>query len=159
MKELLSQNIHLLEGVTAGVNIRRGSYSEDTKQCKDGGGPEHYFCSDAGLEKFIEIIRAEPGRVYVASDSPSTKNKLKEIFGDKITMNETEFVHTSDEDYAGKRTVKNFQDVYLVWFLLSMCPKLYITGGKVPGDCTGMTTYGFSAGLYGGSQIMLVSMS
>jgi hypothetical protein len=148
MKELLRQNLHLLDGVTAGVNIRRGSYSEDTKQCKDAG-PEHFFCSDEDLEKFIHVIRAEPGRVYVSSDSPATKNKLKEIFGEKITMNETEFVHTSDVDFAGKRTVKNLQDVYLVWFLLSMCPKLYITGGKSKDNCTGMSTYGVSAGLYG----------
>jgi hypothetical protein len=159
MKELLRQNLHLLEGVTAGVNIRRGSYSDDTKQCKDGGGPEHYFCSDADLEKFIEVIREEPGKVYVASDSPATKNKLKEIFGDKITMNETEFVHTSDEDYAGKRTVKNMQDVYLVWFLLSMCPKLYLTGGKNVRDFTGMSTYGFSAALYGGVPMRIIATS
>jgi hypothetical protein len=159
MKQLLKENLHLLDGVTAGVNIRRGSYSEDTKQCKDGGGPEHYFCSDSDLERFMDAIRAEPGKVYVASDSPSTKNKLKEIFGDKITMNETEFVHTSDEDYAGKRTVKNMQDVYLVWFLLSMCPRIYITGGKTRGDCTGLSTYGFSAALYGGVPIRQVITS
>ena len=149
MQGLINQNIHLLAGVTAGVNIRRGSYSEDTKQYEDGGGPQHYFCSDTGLENFIKIIRAEPGRVYVTSDSPSTKNKLKEIFGEKVTMNETEYVHTSDEDWAGKRTVKNMQDVYLVWFLLSMCPKIYITTGRPNSGLSGLSTFGLTAALYG----------
>jgi hypothetical protein len=149
MRGIINDNIHLLKDVTAGVNIRRGSYSSDTLQYEDGGKAEHYFCSDEGVDKFIEIIRAEPGKVYVTSDSPSTKNKLKEIFGDKITMNETEYVHTSDEDWSGRKTIKNMQDVYLVWFLLSMCPKIYITSGKPNSGLTGLSTFGLTAALYG----------
>lgn len=146
MKNIIRSNLHLLEGVTAGVSIRRGSYSEDSKQEENGGSKEHYFCSDTGLENFIKYIREESGKVYVAADSPSTKNKLKEIFGDKVTMNETEFVHTSDIDWAGKRTVKNMHDVYLVWFLLSMCPKVYCTGN-------GMSTFGLTASFYGNTNL------
>jgi len=149
MIEQIYANIHLIDGVTCGINIRRGSYSEDSKQYSDDRAlaPEHMFCNDKGLEKFKKIISDSPGKVYVSSDSPSTKKELKNIFGDKITMVETEFIHTSiDANHSANRTLKNYRDVYLVWFLLSRCPRVFITAG-LTNDVR--STYGLTAALYG----------
>jgi hypothetical protein len=149
MKKRIRENLHLIDGVTCGINIRRGSYSEDSKQYSDDRAlaPEHMFCNDNGLEKFKKIISDSSGRVYVSSDSPSTKKELKNIFGDKITMVETEFIHTSaDADHPANRTLKDYQDVYLVWFLLSMCPLIFITAGLTSEV---RSTFGLTAAFYG----------
>lgn len=149
MEEQLRENLYLVEGVTCGINIRRGSFSEDSKQYSDDRSlaPEHMFCNDKGLEKFKKIISDSPGRVYVSSDSPSTKKELKNIFGDKVTMVETEFIHTSiDANHPANRTLKNYRDVYLVWFLLSMCPRIFITAG-LTSDVR--STFGLTAAFYG----------
>jgi hypothetical protein len=149
MKQQIKENFHLIDGVTCGINIRRGSYSEDSKQYSDDRAlsSEHMFCNDNGLEIFKKIISDSPGRVYVSSDSPSTKKELKNIFGDKVTMVETEFIHTStDANHPANRTLKNYRDVYLVWFLLSMCPRIFITAGLTSEV---RSTFGLTAALYG----------
>jgi len=146
MKSLIQDNAHLLDGVAAGVHIRRGDYSSDSKHFKDYTNPTFFHCSDSGLEKFIEIINKTPGKVYLASDSTETKNKIKNIFGDKISCMETVFAHTSPRDDVVDST-KSLHDVYLEWFILSMCPKLYITGGNP--DLTGFSTFSYTAAIYG----------
>jgi hypothetical protein len=43
---------------------------------------------------------------------------------------------------------------YLDWFLLSKCKELYITAGNQ--DLTDLSTFGYSAGAYGRSNIHFV---
>jgi hypothetical protein len=160
MQLLINKHRHLVDDVVFGVNIRRGSYSDDSRQYKDDEralAKDQLFCDDKGLSKFMALINMAPGRVYVSSDSPSTKQNIKDYFGDKVTMLDTEFVHTSDEDYAGKKTKKNLQEVFLVWFLLSMCPMVYITGGVGNNSNDGVSTFGYTAALYGKKHFEAVS--
>lgn len=157
MKSLINAEKHLLEGVSCAVNIRRGSYSPDsTMFCDDQSKtPNHYFCSDTGLEKFKAIIQSVPGKVYVASDSPSTKRELQKLFGSKLVMHETQYAHTAPQTlWSENQTVKNLQDVYLIWFLISMCPFVFVTGGRP--DYVGFSTYGYSAAIYGAKPFNIV---
>ena len=147
MKDLIVAHTHLLEGVTTGVHIRRGHYSNDSRQFKTTLNGTFLHCSDSGLDKFKNIIRQNVGKVYVASDSKELKDELKKEFGDKLSMLDTEFAITAHQDAVNTQTVKNLHDAYLEWFLLSMCSKLYSTGGNE--DFTGFSTYSYTAGIYG----------
>lgn len=140
-------NRHLVENVILGVNIRRGNYSPDSVQFKGSTDKKYYFCSDAGLLRFMQCINNAPGRVYVTSDSASTKKMIKKQFGDKVTMLETVYTHTAEQSDESTQTVKNLQDVYLSWFLLSQCPRIVCTGGEK--DLVGFSTFGFMAAMYG----------
>lgn len=157
MKGLISAELHILEGVSSAVNIRRGSYCHDSTMYADDRAKtaNHYFCSEKGLEKFKQIIQSEPGKVYVASDSSSTKKELKELFGSKVVMHETQYAHTAPQTlWSENQTVKNLQDVYLVWFIMSMCPKIFITAGSP--ELVGFSTYGYAAAVYGNKVCLLV---
>jgi hypothetical protein len=147
LEMLADQHSHLLDGVTLGVKIRRGNWSADSTQFEGSTDPKFYFCSDAGLERFKTVIHNNEGRVYITSDSPSTKNHLKEIFGDKVTMLDTVYTHTAEQDDETVHTVKNLQDVYLSWYLLSKCPRVLVTAGR--GDMVGFSTFGYMAAVYG----------
>jgi hypothetical protein len=149
MRDLISKHMYLLDGVVAAMSIRRGSYCEDSRQYKDSRGdePMHYFCSTEGLERFKAIIRAVPGRVFLSSDSVSTTRQLVEEFGDKLRVLEMPYTVTSTQ-HQGTPTIENLQKVYLKWFLLSMCPIVYITGGKLDGF-VGFSTYAYIAAVYG----------
>jgi hypothetical protein len=147
MRELINKHRQLLEGVTAAVHIRRGSHSKDSTQFKDASDKSFFHCSDEGLAKFERVIQQTPGKVYLASDSKEVKTMLKQKYGDKISTLDTEFAITAQQDASTTQSVKNLQDAYLEWFLLSMCPFLYITGGER--DLTGFSTYSYTAALYG----------
>lgn len=148
MKKMIEDHRHLIEGVDAAMSIRRGSYCEDSRQYKGprGEGSNQYFCSPAGLENFKNIIRNTPGRIFLSSDSVSTIRELQNEFGDKLTVLEMPYTVTSTQD-QGPPTIENLHKVYLKWFLLSMCPKLYLTGGRP--DLVGFSTYAYIAAIYG----------
>ena len=157
MQALIQSQMHVLEGVTCGLNIRRGSYSKDSTMYNDERAltSNHYFCSDTGLAKFKKVIENAPGKVYITSDSPSTKNEIRALFGPKVVMHETQYAHTAPQTlWAENQTVKNLQDVYLVWFILSMCPKVYVTGGTP--DLVGFSTYGYTAAIYGAKPFEII---
>jgi len=154
LERLAAEHAHLLEGVTLGVNIRRGNWSADSTQFAGSTDPKYYFCSDSGLEKFKNMIRDNEGRVYVTSDSPSTKQHLKDVFGDKVTMLDTVYTHTAEQTDESVHTVKNLQDVYLSWYLLSKCPRVLVTGGR--GDFVGFSTFGYMAAIYGSKPFAIV---
>lgn len=153
MESLIKQHIHLLDGVTTAVHIRRGAFSRDSTQCKDVN-PTHFHCSDQGIAKFEHIIQMSSGKVYVASDSKELKTHLKKKYGDKLSMLDTDFAVTAKQDATATQTVKNLQDVYLEWFLLSMCPMIYVTGGTT--DLIGFSTYSYTAALYGKTKFDFV---
>jgi hypothetical protein len=145
---------HLLEGVTLGVNIRRGNYSPDSVQFAGSTDPKFYFCSDTGLSKFKDAIARASGRVYVTSDSSITKRHLKDVFGDKVTMLDTVYTHTAEQTDESVQTIKNLQDVYISWYLLSKCPAVLVTGGRT--DMVGFSTFGYMAAVYGGRPLEIV---
>jgi hypothetical protein len=157
MQEMIAKHAHLLDGVTAAMSVRRGSYCDDSRQYKGprGDGPNQYFCSPSGLERFKTIIRSSPGRVFLSSDSVSTTRQLVEEFGDKLSVLEMPYTVTSTQDQDAAPTIENLQKVYLKWFLLSKCPKLYLTGGKREG-LVGFSTYAYIAAIYGAKPFELV---
>lgn len=159
MKNLITQHLHLLEGVSAGMSIRRGSYCEDSRQYKDARADAnyHYFCSDSGLNNFREAIRREKGRVFLSSDSPSTVRQLLEEFGSKLSVIDMPYTVASTQDQHKNPTIENLQKIYLKWFLLSMCPIVYITGGIQDAKCEGFSTYAYIAAVYGGKNMEVIT--
>jgi hypothetical protein len=151
---LVENHKHVLTGVVLGVNIRRGNYSEDSVQFHGTTERKFYFCSDSGLAKFIKEIEEAPGRVYVSSDSPSTKQMIKDKFGSKVSMVDTAYVHTAEQTDPSNQTMNNLQDVYLVWLLLSMCPKILVTGGTH--ELVGFSTFGYMAAHYGSKPFKII---
>ena len=142
MKRRIDECRHLVDGVCCAVHIRRGAYSHDSTQFKENIDKWSYHCSDAALEKFKSIVRVAPGPVFLATDSPS----IRTMFQGKVRMLEdVEFAHTHCQESTASR--KGFEDVYLEWFLLSMCPKIYVTGGNT--DLVGFSTFSYTAAVYG----------
>jgi hypothetical protein len=156
MESMINQHMYLLDGVTAAVHIRRGSHSKDSTQFKAGTDKSFFHCSDEGLAKFEQVIQQLPGKVYLASDSKELKTQLKQKYGDKIRTLDTEFAITAHQDATNTQTVKNLQDAYLEWFLLSLCPMVFITGGQEPHDLTGFSTYSYTAAVYGKKPYHLI---
>lgn len=154
LPDLVNKQLHLLEGVVMGVNIRRGAYSADSTQFPDATDRKFFHCSDSGLAKFIKEIEEAPGRVYVSSDSPSTKQMIKDKFGSKVSMVDTAYVHTAEQTDPSNQTTNNLQDVYLVWLLLSMCPKILVTGGTH--ELVGFSTFGYMAAHYGSKPFKII---
>lgn len=149
MKKLIDDHVHLLNDVSCGISIRRGSYCEDSRQYKDdkGGTPNHFFCSEEGLEKFKRIIRSARGKVFVSSDSKSTMADIKKEFGDKIVSIDSEFAMIMDQDNEDKLKSSDYHQTFLKFFLLSKCPVLFLTGGRT--DFVGFSTFAYIAAIYG----------
>jgi hypothetical protein len=155
MEELISKHKHLVEGVCCGIGLRRGSYSEDSRQfdSKESEDASHYFCSDEGLKKFQDVIEEAPGPVFVSSDSKSTLNMLIEKYGDKIRYFKTDFTVGAHQDFR-ETTISDYHNIYLKFFLLSMCPQLFLTGGR--GDMIGFSTYAYMAAIYGKKPFQII---
>ena len=149
MKQLIDAHLHLLEGVEVGMCIRRGSCAPDSVQYKSelGNKPYQYFTDEKGLANFEQIIQETPGPVYVTSDSPETKAYLKNKYGNKIRTVDTVYTFTGTQDNTENQTTKNLQDVYLTWFLLSRCKKVYNSLGS-----GFRSTFGYTAAIYGSAQ-------
>ena len=160
MRDLIEKYRHLVDGVTCGIHIRRGAYQNDSKNMGCHGMDANgvpipaYFASDSALEKFKHIIDTTPGTLFLASDSREIKHMFKGL--EKVKFLDTDAVLTYKCD-----TLKNYDvtpesrlNCYLEWFLLSMCPKLYITAGN--SDLSGLSTYGYAAGCYGQCPIEFV---
>ena len=146
-----------IKGCRAAFHIRRGLSAPDSKHL--GFLP---FASQKAVDAMIREARKIKGKVYIASDSPMTKEYVRKQLGDaKVVMFDHEIGFTADE-HSQKIEVKdeattNKLNSYVEWFLLGMCPSVYITAGGVRGrnvsDDTeeGITsTFGYSAAVYGG---------
>jgi|SaaInl0LU_22_DNA_1037365.scaffolds.fasta_scaffold35557_2 hypothetical protein len=151
MTELLRQNEH---GCSVGLHIRRGNYGPDSKALDDGT-PHHdaaWFCDDATLQKFIQVIENSPEPVFVCTDSIHLKNELLEKYPEKVRVsNVSEIIHSRACD--GADTTGMFID----WFLLSQCKKVYITAGDT--QMKGFSTFGYTAAVYGGAEVAMVFKS
>ena len=141
------ENIHNCD---IGVHIRRGKYGTDSYEI--GFGDAAYHCSDTALTKFMEIIKNTPGPIFLASDSLELKKEIQAKLPEKIKIFTVEKVVLTSKDY--KDDSNYLTDAYVEWFLLSKCKKLYITAGNR--DLKGFSTYGYTAGVYGKSDIIFV---
>jgi len=153
MEELIEKYKHLVEGVQCGIHIRRGAFSNDSSKIgchgfnDDGTIKPAYFASDSAVEKFEEIVKMVPGRVYIASDSKELKQRFKTKFGEKISFLDTDITLTYDCVFLKNETKNDDRlNCYLDWFLLSKCRNLYLTGGQNGQD---MSTFGYTAAVYG----------
>jgi len=148
VRELFIKNQH---GCTTGLHIRRGNYGTDSKALDDGTPHEHaaWFCDDATLQKFIKIIEDANECVFVATDSMDLRKQLMERYPSKVRMSDINNVTHSrrcdDADNTG---------MYVDWFLLSQCKKVYITAGDR--NMKGFSTFGYTAAVYGSAQVEFV---
>lgn len=156
MKQLIEKNIHTLDGVSCGMAIRRGSYCEDSRQYKDERADQpHFFqCSESGLERFKDIIRNSDGKIFITSDSQSTLKSLIDEFDDKLITIDTIFTIGSEHHTDYETKYIDYHNIYLLFFLLSKCPQLFITGGNT--DFVGFSTYAYMAAIYGNIPFTIV---
>ena len=155
MKELIYKNMHVLDDVVCGMSIRRGSYGKDSRQYDDDRdkGREHYFCSDSGLKKFMDVIEETDGKVFVSSDSKETIDIIVKRFGDKIRhLNKDKITHIMDQER--NPTIEEYHNIFLKFFILSKCPMLYLTAGTP--QLIGFSTYAYMAANYGNKPFKLI---
>jgi len=159
LQTIIEQQSH---GLTRGIHIRRGACSRDSEVVGCHGTDENgnikkaYFAKDSALEKFIRIVEETDGKIFLASDSQEIKNMFKKRFPNKIVTLEHDIVLTYKCDTLKNYDVTREQRLacYTDWFLLSKCKDLYITAGNQ--DLTDLSTFGYSAGAYGRSNIHFV---
>ena len=161
-KELQSIIDNQSHGLARGMHIRRGACSRDSEDVGCHGTDENgdikkaYFAKDSALVKFIKIVEETDGKIFLASDSREIKDMFKTRFPDKIVTLEHDIVLTYKCDTLKNYDVTREQRLacYIDWFLLSKCKELYITAGNQ--DLTDLSTFGYSAGVYGRSNIHFV---
>ena len=159
MKQMIEEKKHLVGDI--GMHIRRGAHSRDSSNigchANETGIHPAYFANDAALEKFFNVVRQTSGTVYLASDSNEVKKLFKETFPGRIQTLDTEVVLTYKCPMLKNHdvTTESRLNCYLEWFLLSMCPEVYITGGA-PDGCS-ISTFGYSAAAYGKKKINVIS--
>ena len=159
LEELIRKYDH---GLEYGIHIRRGACSSDSGDMGCHGRDENgvikkaFFAKDSALEKFVEVVEKTDAKFFLASDSQEVKDLFREKFPDKIVTLEHDIVLTYK-----CHTLKNYEVTreqryacYLDWFLLAKCKQLYITAGNQ--DLTDLSTFGYSAGAYGRSNIHFV---
>jgi hypothetical protein len=143
MVRVIREHEHLVQGVSAGIQIRCGGLFADSAQTIDN--KTDMFANRTAIEKFKSV----PGPVFIASDSPMIK---LEFPGAKTLDTEISVLHTG----APNASKNHRRNVFLDFFLLSMCPVLYITAGDPNEGGSLFSTFGYMAGMYGNCQINLV---
>ena len=163
MIQMIKDHEHLIQDVEFALHIRRGAYSDDSSNIgchaysEDGAIKKAFFANDVALERFINIVESSKGKVFVASDSKVIKNFFCNKFKDKVRTLDTDIVLTYHCDVLKNYDVdaKSRLNCYLEWFLLSKCPAIYITGGNE--NLSDLSTFGYSAAVYGDKPMELVS--
>lgn len=149
-------------GLIHGIHIRRGACSKDSEHMgchgldDEGTIKPAYFAKDSALDKFVEIVQNTDATFFMASDSQEVKEMFKRRFPDKIVTLDHEITLTYDCKVLKNHGISKEKRyaAYLDWFLLSKCKELYITAGNQ--DLTDLSTFGYSAGAYGRSNIHFV---
>lgn len=163
LRKLIDEHLRLLPcDMKYGMHIRRGACSEDSRDMgchgldENGNIKRAYFAKDSAMEKFIKIIENTDGKIFLASDSSETKKMLQTRFPDKICTVDNDIALSYDCIYLKNKNVSKSARYacYLDWFLLSKCRKIYITAGNQ--DLSDLSTFGYSAGVYGRSEIEFV---
>jgi hypothetical protein len=135
---------HLLDGVSFAFQIRRGHLSTNTCVSKHSSGT--IFCTDETLEKFINIMKEQPDtKVFISSDCLAVKHKLKKMFPDRVS-----YINKEPEFITGDNNESDPWVSFTDFFLLGMCPRVYITGGFK--DMLSFSTFGYMACMYGKNE-------
>ena len=155
MKVLINDNVDIIKDVKCALHIRRGANQEDSSKMGCHSGNPAYFATDDAVKRFKDVIRQTDGNVFIASDSRELKKQLKHEFGEKVNYLDTDIslsytciYHHIETNEIARR------NCYLEWFLLSMCPMVYVTAGNK--DMTDFSTFGYSAATYGKKPVMMV---
>ena len=75
-------------------------------------------------------------------------------FGYKIITIDTHFTMGTSQDRDGEKKYTDYHNIYLLFFLLSKCPRLFITGGNK--DLVGFSTYAYMAAIYGNKPFNMI---
>jgi hypothetical protein len=140
MEQVIREYEHLVQGVSAGLQIRCGGLFADSSRTIDK--KTDMFVNRAAIEQFKLV----PGPVFIASDSPTLKLEFPEA---RTLDTEISVIHSGAPDAS----TSHRRNVFLDFFLLSKCPVLYITAG---GGGSLFSTFGYMAGMYGNCKINLV---
>lgn len=126
--DILEQNKHLVSDVSCGIAIR--TYDPHCGKIAD----------ESTLAYFDDVINSSK-KVFIACDNLEYKLKLNEKYPNKINFLNHECVHVNNN------TTTDSPTPFLEFFLLSMCPFIYLTGGST--DMTMFSTFGYMASVYG----------
>lgn len=146
LESILKQHDHLVKDINAGVHVRRGASAIDSRVVvqKD----TDVFANENAMKRFADIARTlKP--IFLASDSPETKKLFP---GAKSLDTTIAVVH----DECPDAPEKDRRNIFVDFFLLSRCPRLYITGGNFP-QLPGLSTFGYMAAIYGNVPFEVVS--
>ena len=146
LKDVLEEHKHLVDGVSSGLHIRRGASAKDSRVVVEAD--TETFANDKAVARF-KAIASNFGPVFLASDSPETKH---ELYGARKIETTIAVVHGNCPDAP----TKDRRNVFVDFFLLSMCPKVFVTGGNFPNH-PGLSTFGLMAAIYGNKPFELVS--
>jgi len=146
LEELLKRHSHLVEGVKLGVHVRRGASAPDSR--KVVSRDEDTFASQAAVEQMVRMAENVQGPVFLASDSPMTKQYFPETCRTLDTR--IAVVHGDVECNPDDRV-----GIFLDFFLLSKCPQVLVTGGNFP-ELPGISTFGYMAAVYGGARYLII---
>lgn len=144
--EVLEKHKYLIDGVKLGVHVRRGASSPDSRNIVSFD--TETFASTEAVEQMIRMVENVEGPVFLASDSPMTK----EFFPEKVRTLDTGIavVHGDVECKPSDRV-----GIFIDFFLLSQCPQIIVTGGNFP-EHPGMSTFGYMAAVYGNKRFVIV---
>jgi hypothetical protein len=147
MKNLIEEHKHLIENVSCALQIRRCGLSKSPNVNNDPG-KNNNFCTDETLLKFYDVLERSDGPVFVSSDCYETKMAMYKKFPEKVRVLDGDPTHiNSDSDVDPWVSMTEF-------FLLSMCPTIYMTGGSK--DMTTFSTFGYMAAVYGRKKCVAI---
>ena len=133
---------HLVDGVEYAIQIRRGCMSS----CESVAKNSSVHCDDSALAKFHQIVQQNKGPFFISSDCRKTKMEFKAMYPDRVRFIDEE----SEHSVVGTDPWLTFTE----FFLLGMCPCVFITGGAR--DMLTFSTFGYMACIYGGTRYIPV---
>lgn len=146
LKPVLEEYSPLIKNVSAGLHIRRGASASDSRIVVEAD--TETFANEKAVLQFLSIAD-NFGPVFLASDSPETK---KEFYSARTVDTTIAVVHGNCPDAP----TKDRRNVFVDFFLLSQCPKVFVTGGNFPSH-PGLSTFGLMAAIYGAKPFEMIS--
>jgi hypothetical protein len=147
LQKVIDDHLHLVKDVKAGLHIRRGASAPDSRLIVERD--EDLFASDNTVSNF-RMISDVFTPYFLASDSPETKK----LFPSARTLDTSiSVVH----DQCPEASTNDRRNIFLDFFLLSMCPVVFCTGGSNTPNSPGVSTFGYMAAIYGGREFKFVS--
>jgi len=137
LQSVLDEHAALVDRVSVGMHIRRGASASDSRVVVEAD--TETFANDRAVAQFKSIAE-NFGPVFLASDSPETK---KSFYNARTLATTIAVVHGNCPDAP----TKDRRNVFVDFFLLGKCPKVFITGGNFPAH-PGMSTFGLMAAIY-----------